>query len=90
MNSNVLYKKAYYLHYSENEFINALELYKKIIKESHEFRGTYIFHPGYHQKMKFDMDNIARLMLDEELYEMTKSWWKIKEDEKLCEESYFE
>ena len=59
---------------------------KEIIKESHEFRGTYIFHPGYHQNMKFDMDNIARVILGEELYEMAKSCWKIKEDEKLSEE----
>jgi predicted transcriptional regulator len=59
---------------------------KKIIKESQDFKGTYIFHSGYDQDMKIDMDSIARAILGEELYEQAKSCDKYKEDKRKHEE----
>ena len=53
---------------------------KKIITESSDFRGTYIFHPGYHHSMAVDMDSLASIILGDELYRLAKSCWEIKEE----------
>ena len=56
---------------------------KKIITESSDFRGTYIFRPGYHRSITVDMDSLASVILGDKLYMLTKSCWEIKEEE--CE-----
>lgn len=61
---------------------------KNIIKESQDFKGTYIFHSGYDHDMKVDIDNIARVILGDELYEQAKSCKKLKEEKSKREEEF--